>query len=128
MNIFNLCEPEYLAQSKAVLHWAFEPIFHSMMAALPNNTAMIIPIIIVGFFFVPFALIALAWGLHPVVGILLVAWFFIPSEKDKKKAEGKWTAQDETNEKIDEMDWNNLVMNHQILEQLKVIAESSRRK
>lgn len=132
MNLLNLCDPEYLAQAQMVMNFIGDISIKPLLDLSMKHSIFFILLIIAA---VPYALLgmfAVAWILHPLAAVALLFYGFSLSDRRKKiealKASGQWTAQDETNERIDEMDWNNIIMNKQILEQLQIIAQNSKKR
>jgi hypothetical protein len=131
MNLLSLCDPAYEAQAKLVgnmLANMIMPLYHLSL----KHTVFLIPLVIVSIITVPIFLALIAWMVHPIVGIfavlMMIGSFLNHNDKENLKKSGKWTAQDETNERLNDMEWSNIIMQKQVIDQLKVIAQNSAKK
>ena len=132
MKFFNLADPAFEAQARAVMDFvgdnALLPLYHFGL----EHTLFLIPGAILLILFIPFLFFWAAWMLHPLIGLmallLMIGSYSNFADKERRKRNGTWTAQDETNERLNEMDWNNIIMQKQIIAELKEISAATKGK
>ncbi len=132
MNFLSLADPAFETQARAVMDFVGDKAFLPLYQVGLQHTLLLLPVVVLLILCLPFFFFWFAWMIHPIFGFVallcMIGSYANFAEKERRKRDGTWTAQDETNERLNEMDWNNIIMQKQIIAELKEIAAATKRK